>query len=355
MATARKVEPFLYGPIGNVIAAPDPGAPLFGGADKLLSRRAQRMRRELLDAAAPFLDRTLGPEEKVIYVAVGARSDKETAVFHVTMGHFAAMMKQVVLVFTTVRIIELEMLGRNKIGTALRSYPWNAIAGLKNSFLSLGVKSTNGKSAAWMVAQDRKAMKLLVPLFNERLAGKGAPWNGAFPVQHCPTCAAFIDREAPACSKCNQHFKTRGTAILVAAAIPGGALHYYGYRGLGLLTGLGEAIIALGALGVLSAASKADAGGIAFGMFLLFALLKAQGIANAFVLAKRKRPMEPGGDGRWFGVAVGGAVATLVVLVMAGMLYTEALKRDPPKREASEQAQEQAPAHPAKAKHRRSH
>lgn len=325
-AADHKIEPESLGTLGDRPLAEQAGASspddLFPGASRFLNARQQRKRREQWNAVFPMVRRLLQPGERVLHVTYAMQNPP---ILHtVGLGHLAYAYHQVLLVLTDQRIIEVLLnFNASKAGTRLRSYPYRHLSGLKMSFGKLTAIPARGRKQGWGIrfGGDKKLVKLLLPRLQGRLLPEGTAHAEGLPIWHCPRCGAGVPPAPESCAACGTRFRSTRLATLLALAFPGAGLFYLGYPFLGTLDLLGEAMLFIVWMALLSGLSGAPTmGGIGPAVFLgglFFVLTKIESIHLGRVLGARSIPEPEGRRERVGKLWLAGGLASLLLVAGA--------------------------------------
>lgn len=330
-ASDYKIEPECLGPLGDrplaELAGKSSPDDLFPGASKFLSGRQQRQRRIQWNAVRPMVRRLLQPGEHILHVVYAQQIPP--LLHSVGLGHFVYAYHQALLVVTDQRIIEALMNFRaNGPGTRLRAYPYRHLGDLKLSFGKLTAVPAQGKKQGWRIriGGDRKLLNLLLPRLKTRLLAEGAARAEALPLWHCPRCGAGVPPVPETCAACRTRFRSTRVATLLSLAFPGAGLFYLGYTFLGTLDFLGEAMLFLAWVAMLSGSSESQgmAPALALGG-LLFVLTKIESIHVGQVLGARSIPEPEGRRERVRKLGLAGGL--LSALLVAGAFPLAAVAR----------------------------
>ena len=108
-ANQRQIEPELFGPLGErPLAETSPtnsADELFPGSAAFLKGRHVERRRTQWSSVRTLIDRLLGPEERVLYVAHAMQVP--TILQSLSLGYMAYYYHQVLLVMTETRMFEI--------------------------------------------------------------------------------------------------------------------------------------------------------------------------------------------------------------------------------------------------------
>ncbi len=336
-ALPLRMDPEALGPLGDrplVESAPQSSPDdLFPGASAFLSRRQQEKTRRLSQAVAPRVQGLLEDGETILFAS---HAMQVAPILHMmSLGYLARAYHQVMLVFTSARLIEilLDFRGKNP-ESRIRSYPWADARDIKMRFRSLTVKPVRGRKQTWTVSArgDRKLLKSLLPRLAGRLWSDAGAEVRALPIWHCPQCGAGTSERPAHCASCGTRFRSAGLAAWLSLAFPGAGLMYSGNPVLAAGDFIGEMILFVIVLAGLATAS--DTGSVvamsAFGLFL-FVITKAESIHLSHIFTVRTRPEAPERRERYrrFGMAGGAlsAVAILGAFLVVGTLQ-EVVDRD---------------------------
>jgi len=328
-----KIEPEFLGPLGDRPLAEQAGKSspddLFPGASKFLSGRQQRKRREQWTAVRPMVRRLLKPDEHILHVVY---AQQVPPLMHsIGLGHLVYAYHQVILVVTDQRIIEALLNVRaSGPGTRLRAYPYRHLRGLNLSFGKLTAVPAQGKKQGWRIRMggDRKILTLLVPRLQSRLLAEGAAHAEGLPLWHCPQCGAGVPPAPDACPACRASFRSTRLATALSLAFPGAGLFYLGYPLLGTLDFLGESMLFVVWVAMMSGSSETDGIGPALIVGgLLFFLTKIESIHVGQVLGARSIPEPAGRRDRARKLAFAGGVLSAVLVAGAFPLAAAARPR----------------------------
>ena len=231
LMTARSCEELLAGPSAP---APYEYALLFH-AEGWLARRRAKARLKFLRALDGRLRRLLHPGERVYFLTAGTTTTVAEQFF---AGWLAYYYNRRALVFTTERVLLLQIDQRQRPGVLMSQLAYTAIADLKSTwdrFCQLRLRNGQKLNFAGVPAADRKylrtlladALRVSVPPI------MGAPQPG---IEHlCPHCLQVVAGLPAACPHCHGGFKSARKAGWLSALFPGLGDLYLGHHGRGVL------------------------------------------------------------------------------------------------------------------------
>jgi hypothetical protein len=217
-----------------------------------------------LEKAAAVLRRLLQPSEAVLYAARGAFMPNT---WEQLMENHGALAVGALLVVTNQRLIALRTKSSGIAGwqwdQGILMLSWDNVAlATKKGFLIgyFDVRDLNGRRERFFRLRWADAKKLrvllgvLAPQSREGMAAAagGAPgftWM-------CPRCLAQLAEGLYQCPACGMAFRDEKTLLQRTLLIPGGAYFYVRQNLLGILTGLVEAILLVGAVLTLLASAR---------------------------------------------------------------------------------------------------
>jgi hypothetical protein len=319
MAAPRRLEPEFLGSLQE--AGLDATGPhdLFPGEGDYLGKGALKKRTALWSKVAPHVEPMLQENERVLYMAPAV--GKVGILQYLGMGWLAFAYNQVALVFTDVRLIEvqLDFHGR-KPEERIRSFPWSGATSFRYRLGSLTLAPPQGKKATWSlrIRGDKKVLKQLAPRIGERLLTSGTAAGGPLPVQHCSSCHAALPGKVGQCPACGALFRSGKLAAALSLAFPGAGLLYAGHPVLAFFDFLGEGLVFL--FVALALASETTLSGVAvlvlLGMFLMI-LTKLESLHIGHILVARTRTETPQRRDRFRKIALGGGLISVLALVAA--------------------------------------
>ena len=205
----------------------------------MMAGRRLKAKFRILQSLDGYLKKILQPGEKVFFVSHGILSD---AWEHAFMGWVAALINRKAFVFTSQRLILVQLKGKFKVWDLKSTIDYASIARLKKTLMGrLTIKLHNGKSLAFggIPRQDRKFIATTI----QELIGKlQAEKNKRGETFLCPECGAAVDGYPPACPACGRAFKQVKKAALLSLLFPGLGDFYLGHRGLAVMEMLGTAL-----------------------------------------------------------------------------------------------------------------
>lgn len=295
-ANQREIEPELFGPLGErPLAETSPTNPadeLFPGSAAFLKGRHVERRRTQWSSVRTLIDRLLGPEERVLYVAHAMQVP--TIMQSLSLGYMAYYYHQVLLVMTETRMFEILLNMRATAPeTRIRSYAWNSVRDLRMSWGRLLVMPSKGKKQAWRlrIRGDKKLLKLLLPRIREKLNQEGSSAAVAQPAWHCPECGTESSTRPERCLSCSALFRSPRLAAWLSLAFPGAGLMYAGHPFLAALDFLGELLIfGVFAIALATAADTAQVIGLVVMGTIFLAMTKFESVHLGHILSTRTRP-----------------------------------------------------------------
>jgi len=231
LMTARSYAELLAGPVAP---APYEYALLFH-ADGWLARRRAKARFKFLRLLDGRLRRLLHPDERVYFLTSGTATSVAEQFFAGWLAHYY---NRRALVFTTDRILLLQIDQRQRPGVLMSQLAYTAIADLKSTwdrYCQLRLRNGQKLNFAGVPAADRKYLRTLLadalrvsvpPII-------GAPQPG---IEHlCPHCLRAVAGIPAACPHCRGAFKSAKRAAWLSACFPGLGDFYLGHHGRGVL------------------------------------------------------------------------------------------------------------------------
>jgi hypothetical protein len=323
-------NPAFLGPLDDQFAPVTGAVRCFAGEQRFLSERKLEARERLWHVVSPLLSRVLDDDETVLHVAPVVHNPRFLEVFG--FGMWYVLFFRAALVVTDRRVVEIMLRTRASADTCVRSYSWGQVRQLKMGFGGLVLKPAKGRTQRWRIQErgDRRLLKLLLPKIVEQVLPRDIHTPRPVPLWHCPGCGASFLEHPVMCTQCATRFKSRGLAAALALAFPGAGLLYAGHPVLAVLDFLGESMIfvVVAALFLLAGGPAEVVGALVFGA-VAFGFTKLESAHMATVLVRRMRPdVRPS---RWRRAAIGGAVLTLLLMVVPPALngaFANRLDRD---------------------------
>lgn len=237
LQSARRYEELLT---GEVEASPYDYSMLFQGEGWLARRRSKR-RFKLLQAIAPKLDRILRTGERVYWITTGTTVSLGEQFF---VGWAAYYLNRRALVFTTERILLLEVDQRSRPRKLASQIPYTAIASVKATWTGIcRIRLLNKKNYNFQ-SVPRADRKFLAQFLSDIVQGTNAPFQRIQGLEHlCPFCFTLVPGHPPACSSCGGGFKSPQRAGLLSMIFPGLGDWYLGHRGFAVMEMLGSGFL----------------------------------------------------------------------------------------------------------------
>lgn len=213
------------------------------------ARRRAKARWKLLQKLDAKLRRVLRPEERVYYVSTGTLSSMGEQFFE---GHAAAYyVNRRALVFTTERVILMQIGSGQKPGLLTSELPYTALKEVKSTWTGFcQLTLVNGKKhkLAGMPKADRKYLNEflsgVVGGAGAETGGAGGLRKGADGLTHlCPHCYTPAPGRPEACPSCDGGIRSANKAALLSLAFPGLGDWYLGYRWLAAMEMLGAGFL----------------------------------------------------------------------------------------------------------------
>jgi hypothetical protein len=238
IATARRFQDLL---IPDAAPAPYEYSTLFA-SDGWLARGRAKRRFKLLQKLDSKLREILKPDERVFFVTAGS-----TVSFaeHFFMGWAAYYLNRRALVFTTERVLLVQIDSRKRPRELVSQLRYDQIASIKSSWTGICKVELHGGMKYKFQGVPKAEQKFL----SEFLVDIVKPVRGAATdaVNHienlCPTCFVLVAEFPPACPACQAPFKSAKKAALLSLAFPGLGDFYLGHRGFAAVELLGSALL----------------------------------------------------------------------------------------------------------------
>lgn len=231
--TARRFQELLS---GQVEPAPYDYAVLFSN-DGFFARRRSKARFKLLQGIDAKLRRVLRPEERVYFLTPGTTVSLAEQFF---VGWIAYYLNMRALVFTTERVLLLEIDNRKRAGKLVSQIPYAAIASVKSTWTGHCRVSLINKETYNFQNVPKADRKFLAEFLREIVQGTHAPFQRVPGLEHlCPHCFALVPGHPSACPACRGSFKSPDRAALLSLAFPGVGDWYLGHRGVAIVELLG--------------------------------------------------------------------------------------------------------------------
>jgi hypothetical protein len=234
IAVAQKFEELL-GP--GVAPAPYEYQTLFEAKSWFERRRAKR-RFQLLKKLDPKLRAVLRPDERVFFVTAGTTMSAAEQFF---VGWAASILNRRALVFTTERMLLVQIDSRNRPLHLLSQLRFDQIASVKSTWNGMcEVKLQRGLKLKFqgVPSAERKFLhKFLADIVGPATSGSVDHVNH---LEHlCPKCYVIVPAFPDACPSCRAPFKSAKKAGLLSLAFPGLGDFYLGHKGFATFELLG--------------------------------------------------------------------------------------------------------------------
>lgn len=223
--SAKKYEELLA---SDVAASPYDYAMLFK-AEGFFARQRAKNRFKLLKSIDAKLRAILRQDERVYYLTTGTTV---TVAEHFFVGWAAHYLNRRALIFTTERVLLLEIGGRNRPGKLVSQMPYISIASVKATWTgTCRVKLLNKKTYNFQ-GVPKADRKFLADFLADVVKGTTAPFQREFGIEHlCPHCYTMLPGYPLACSTCAGGLKSAKKAALLSLLFPGAGDWYLGHRG----------------------------------------------------------------------------------------------------------------------------
>ena len=214
------------------------------------ARRRAKARWKLVRKIDAKLRRVLRPEERVYHVSTGMLSDLGTQFFEGGTAAYYVNMRA--LVFTTERIVLLQIGSAQKPGLLVSELPYAALREVKGTWTGMcQLTLVNGKKhkLSRMPKADRKYLQgFLSGVVAQGGAAAesavGGLRKGADGFMHlCPHCFAGVAGRPTECPACGGGIRSANTAALLSLVFPGLGDWYLGYRGLAVMEMIGAVFL----------------------------------------------------------------------------------------------------------------
>lgn len=215
------------------------------------AKRRAKARLVLLRKIDAKLRRVLRPDERVYYVSTGVISNFKEQFFEGSAATYYVNLRA--LVFTTERIVLLQIGSRQKPGLLVSELPYAALREVKSTWTGLcQLTLVNGKKHK-LTRMPRADRKYLHGFLNGVVAQANAGSDGADAVgmkagsdglvHLCPHCFTATPGRPKACPSCGGGIRSANTAAWLSLLFPGFGDWYLGYRWLAMMEMLGAAFV----------------------------------------------------------------------------------------------------------------
>jgi hypothetical protein len=240
MATVESAQNYeeLLG--ATATASPYEYGTLFQG-DGFMGRQRCKKRLRLLKRIDFKLRHILDRGERVHFVTTGTTVGVgERFLFRI----LAYYLNRRALVFTSRRILFLQVSGSDRPSVLVSQLPYASIASVKPSWRGgCAIKLLNRETfnLQRIANADRK---YLIEFLADIVQLTNAPFEQKRGVEQlCPHCFVFVPDHPASCPSCTGKFKSAGKAGLLSAIFPGLGSFYLGYRWFALIELLGAAAL----------------------------------------------------------------------------------------------------------------
>jgi hypothetical protein len=202
------------------------------------ARRLERKRLRLMKELDATLNAALGDGEKVEFVTWGVQ---HSLLEQFMMGVWATLFNRRAFVFTSRRLLMIQISSRRRVGDLKMQIRYPAIERLaKGGFGAIALVLRNGRkyTMTGIPRKDRKAVRALV---GEKIKATRAEPPGIGVDNLCPRCTVRVMDFPARCKQCTQPFKSARRAGWLSLAFPGLGDVYLGHRWLGASEMLGGA------------------------------------------------------------------------------------------------------------------
>jgi len=229
LQSARKFQELLGTDVETV---PYNYAMLFK-ADGFFARRRAQKRFKLLQAIDEKLRPMLQSNEKVYFLTPGTTVNLSEQFI---IGWLAYYLNMHALVFTSNRVLLIQIDGSRRPRELVSQMPYGVIASVRSTWNGLcRVKLVNKQIYKFqhVPAADRK---FLSKFLTGVVQGSTAPFQGSLGIEHlCPHCFAVVPGFPQVCPSCHGTFKSGLKAGLLSFLFPGSGDWYLGHRGFALM------------------------------------------------------------------------------------------------------------------------
>ncbi len=208
-------------------------------ADGFFAKRRSAARFKLLKGIDAKLRQVLRPGEKVFFMTPGTTV---TLAEHFFVGWMAHYLNLRALVFTTDRVLLVEIDSSHKSGRLVSQIPYAAIATVKSTWTGICRVKLLNKQTLDFQRVPKADRKFLADFLADIVKGTNAPFERMQGVEHlCPHCYRMVPSHPPACPTCTGEFKSPKKAAWLSLIFPGLGDWYLGHRGFAVIEMLGSA------------------------------------------------------------------------------------------------------------------
>lgn len=237
VASAQKYEDLLG---AGVESSPYEYATLFKG-DGFFGRQRAKNRLKLLKQIDPKVRYILERGERIFFVT---RGTTVSATEHFFVGWISYWLNMRALVFTSRRILLLQIDSRGRPLELVSQLPYASIASVKSTWSrSCSVRLLNKETLAFQYV-PRADRKFAVEFLADIVQLTNAPFEQQRGVEHlCPHCFVFVPLRPAECPKCKGRFKSASMAGVLSLLFPGLGSWYLGNRKFALIEVAGTAAL----------------------------------------------------------------------------------------------------------------
>lgn len=238
LATATRYEELLAPDLEPAIY----DFPTLFQAEGWLARRRAKRRFELLKVLDPKLRSILKPEERVFYATCGSAVTLAEQFF---VGWAAYYLNRRALVFTTERLLLVQINSRNQPLELVSQIPYSEIATVKSTWNGIcQVKLQGGRKFNFQSVPraERKFLHRFLVDVVQPLSPSPDSQPGR--IEHlCPCCFTVVPGLPAACPSCGSGFKSARKAAFLSLLFPGLGDLYLGHRGFAAIELLGATFL----------------------------------------------------------------------------------------------------------------
>ena len=233
LQTAKRYEDLLT---GTVEPSPFDYDVMFK-AGGYFARRRSKIRFKLLKAIERKLLTILKPQERVYWATTGTTVTLGEQFF---VGWIAYYLNRRALVFTTERVLLLEISRSDKPGHLVSQIPYTAMASVKSTWNGMCRVKLLNKTTYNFQSVPSADRKFLAEFLVGITQGTNAPFQRIQGLEHlCPHCYTLVPAHPPACTACAGGFKSARKAAIMSFIFPGTGNWYLGHRGFAILEIMG--------------------------------------------------------------------------------------------------------------------
>lgn len=199
---------------------------------KWLERGLSKNKFKLLSSVDSLLKKILQSDEQVFYISWGVKSSFIDQFFSGSLMYY---INRKAFVFTTNRIILVQLKGKFKIWELVSQIPYKHVSKIKQTlFGNLKIFFTNDESSLFvhMPKIDRKKIPVISDTIHEKI-GTELIHGGVDNL--CPHCFAVVEQFPAQCDICKKPFKSVKKAGFLSLLFPGLGDLYLGHRLIGCI------------------------------------------------------------------------------------------------------------------------